>query len=102
MATRRRSKRSSTPERKRGGRPRVRTGDEVQVTVEFPQLEFARLCGYVHRGKETARCDGTPVAVHSQKYALLHAWRTYWQALPAKERQAIVQDEAFQRALRRG
>ena len=39
-----------------GGRPRVRTGDEVQVTVEFPLKDYARLAGYVdHRKVEAIR-----------------------------------------------
>jgi hypothetical protein len=32
----------------------VRFGDDVQVTVEFPTLEYARLCAFVSLGKASA------------------------------------------------
>lgn len=67
-----------------GGRPRVRSGDEVQVTVEFPLKDYATLAGYVDYRKLIARVERTSVAKESKKELLLGLWREYWDSLPAK------------------
>lgn len=86
----------------KGGRPRVRTGDEAQVTIEFPQLEYARLCAYVEHCKAAARVAKEPVAAHSKKEVLLSLWRAYWDSLPATERATILRERTHQAKAKRG
>lgn len=85
----------------KSGRPRVRRGDDVQVTVEFSSLDYARLCGFVAQGKGAARRACNPVSASSQKHALLGAWRAFWRALPSQQRQAVLHDAAFQAVISR-
>lgn len=75
--------RKKKPEANRGGRPRVRTGDEVQVTVEFPLEDYSTLAGFVDYRKMIARVERTSVAKESKKELLLQLWREHWNSLPA-------------------
>ena len=54
-----------------GGRPRVRSGDEVQVTVEFPLRDYARLAGYVEcRKLEAIRRKGSVANQSKRAYCI--------------------------------
>ena len=84
-----------------GGRPRVRTGDEVQVTVEFPLKDYARLAGYVDFRKMEAIRNKESVAEQSKRKVLLRLWQEYWSSLPLKLRRAVESSERFGREMDR-
>ena len=69
-----------------GGRPRIRTGTEVQITVEFPLQDYATLAGWVEYRKSLARMNRTPVSAESKKAILLKLWRSHWEHLSANEK----------------
>ena len=87
---------------RRGGRPRVRTGDEVQVTVEFPLQEYAQLAAFMDYRKSVAIKKGTSVANESKKMLMLALWQKHWNSLPRPVRRAIEANERYQDELARG
>ena len=84
-----------------GGRPRVRTGDEVQVTVEFPLKDYAQLAGYVDHCKMEAIRNKESVAEQSKRKVLLRLWQDFWMELPPKMRRAVEGGERFDREMQR-
>ncbi len=84
-----------------GGRPRVRTGDEVQVTVEFPLKDYARLAGYIDHRKIDAIRSNESVAEQSKRKVLLRLWQEYWNSLPLRLRRAVESGERFDREMKR-
>jgi hypothetical protein len=85
-----------------GGRPRVRSGDEVQVTVEFPLEDYARLAGYVEYRKLEAIRNKESVADQSKRKVLMRLWQEYWKSLPSKLRRAVEAEERFGWEMKRG
>ena len=75
--------------RNRGGRPRVRTGDEVQITVEFPKEDYAKLAGYIDYLKDVADHQGTPISQASKRLTLLELWKKSWNSLPPRVKKEI-------------
>lgn len=84
-----------------GGRPRVRTGDEVQVTVEFPLRDYARLAGYVDHRKMEAIRNKDSVAEQSKRKVLLRLWQDFWESLAAKQRREVESSERYRREMQR-
>ncbi len=80
----------------RGGRPRVRSGDEIQVSVEFPLVEYAQLSAFTNYAKEQAAADGSSVWRQSQRYLFLRLWREFWDSLPLETRKQIEGAESYQ------
>lgn len=68
---------------KKKGRPRTRTGGEIQVSVELLPEEYSQLVGYVAVMRDQALRDGTPLGDVSQRNVLRIAWKAYWDQLPA-------------------
>jgi hypothetical protein len=93
-----RKKRSTT---NLGGRPRVRSGDEVQVTVEFPLTDYARLAGYVDYRKMEAIRNKESVAEQSKRKVLLRLWQEYWEKLPPKLRKEVESGDRFRKEMKR-
>ncbi|MGE3163518.1 MAG: hypothetical protein AB7O52_01280 [Planctomycetota bacterium] len=86
---------------RQGGRPRIRQGDEVQVTVEFPLIDYARLSGYVSYRKTQAMRAGKSVWEQSKKHALLGLWQQFWESLDATVRLEIESSPNFRNAMKR-
>ena len=84
-----------------GGRPRVRSGDEVQVTVEFPLEDYAKLAGYVDFMKLEAIRNKESVADQSKRKVLLHLWQEFYKAQSAKVRKEVETGERYRRELKR-
>ncbi|MGE3165118.1 MAG: hypothetical protein AB7O52_09450 [Planctomycetota bacterium] len=84
-----------------GGRPRVRQGDEVQVTVEFPLIFYARLSAYVSYRKTQAMRAGDSVWEQSKKHALLHLWQDFWETLDPDLKREIEDSENFRGVMKR-
>lgn len=84
-----------------GGRPRVRSGDEVQVTVEFPLEDYARLAGYVDFRKMEAIRSKESVAEQSKRKVLLRLWQEYWENLGPNVRDEVLDGERYRREKRR-
>jgi hypothetical protein len=84
-----------------GGRPRVRTGDEVQVTVEFPLKDYARLAGYVDHRKIEAIRNRESVAEQSKRKVLLRLWQDFWDNLTAKQRREVETGDRYRREMMR-
>ena len=68
---------------KKKGRPRTRTGGEIQVSVELLPEEYSQLVGYVAVLRDQALRDGTALGEVSQRNVLRLAWKAYWEQLPA-------------------
>ena len=81
----------------RGGRPRVRSGDEIQVSVEFPLVEYAQLSAFTNFAKEQAAADGSSVWRQSQRYLFLRLWREFWDSLPLATRNQIERAESYKK-----
>ncbi|MHC4935542.1 MAG: hypothetical protein ACYTGJ_04915 [Planctomycetota bacterium] len=84
-----------------GGRPRVRSGDEVQVTVEFPLKDYAKLAGLVDFKKAEAARNKESVADQSKRKILLELWREFYAAQPEEVRREVESGDRFQRELGR-
>lgn len=82
-----------------GGRPQVRKGDEVQVTVEFPLIYYARMAAYVNYLKEKAVQEGDSVWEKSKKMLLLRLWQDSWEALEPELKREVEDSETFRRVL---
>lgn len=97
--------RLSTKKKKRssnvGGRPRIRSGDEVQVTVEFPLVDYARLSAYVSHKKEEAQSQGDQIWENSKKQVLLGLWQGFWEEIPSDVRRKIEGSDAFRKVVQR-
>ena len=83
----------------RGGRPRVRSGDEVQVSVEFPRVEYAQLSAFTSFAKEQAAEEGGSVWRQSQRYLFLRLWREFWDSLPLETRRTIERGEPYKQMI---
>lgn len=84
-----------------GGRPRVRSGDEVQVTVEFPLEDYAKLAGYVDYMKMEAIRNKESVADQSKRKVLLHLWQEFYKSQSAKVRKEVESGERYRREQKR-
>ena len=98
----RKKKKTTSSTTNLGGRPRVRTGDEVQVTVEFPLEEYCQLAGYVDFRKMEAIRNKESVADQSKRKVLLRLWQEYWNELPAKVRREVEGGERYTKEMKRG
>ena len=84
-----------------GGRPRVRTGDEVQVTVEFPLADYARLAGFVDHKKVEAIRNKDSVADQSKRKVLLQLWQDFYKKQSPKVRKEVESSERYRREMKR-
>ena len=98
LASKRGSKKSAAS---LGGRPRVRTGNEIVITVEFQRETYAQLCGLIELRKERARSAGTPVWKESKRELFVSLWDAYWQSLSPGEKRAARGTRKY-RDMRRG
>ena len=85
------------PERRMrtGGRPRTRTGNEVQLSVEFPREDYAHFAGFSEFRKSRARAEGRPVSHESQRIRLLAIWREFYESLPRKVKREISEGDTY-------
>lgn len=99
--TAKKSRKKSKKRASLGGRPQVRQGDEVQVTVEFPLIYYARLAAYVTHLKEKAIEEGDSVWEKSKKMLLLRLWQDSWESMPARLKRQIEDSDEFRRVMKK-
>ena len=100
--TKRTAKKAKKRKVNRGGRPRVRDGNEIMLNVEFSLRNYADFAALVALYREQGLAHGEPASAHTKRSLMLELWDVFWKQQPAAFRRRVRLHPVYKKILADG